>query len=260
MEKLNDLGLGAKAHRTEPNTSTAKPQRRLRIGLIVAAVLLVAVAAGAAYVWLSGGSGAPTSATTAPALARQSDDARALFQIVPDESEARFIIDEVLLGSPTTVVGATQQLAGEMLVDIADPSSAQLGDILVNVDTLATDNEFRNRALRGQILQSGRPEYEFAEFTGLRATGLPDHAAVGDTLAFQIEGMLRLRDVTHGVVFDATVTGASADRLEGQAQARIERADYGLTIPEAPGVANVSETVLLELDFVAEMTNPPVSN
>ena len=47
------------------------------------------------------------------------------------------------------------------------------------------------------------------------------------------------------------VTPVSETRIEGSAHATVLRADYGLQIPNAPGVANVSEEVGLEIDFVA---------
>lgn len=83
--------------------------------------------------------------------------APAVFEIVPAESQARFIIDEVLRGAPVTVVGATDQVAGQIAVDPANPAATQVGQILVNARTLATDNDFRNRAIKNQILNTRAP-------------------------------------------------------------------------------------------------------
>ena len=66
------------------------------------------------------------------------------FEIVPAESEARFVIDEVLRGAPKTVVGTTDQVAGQLALDPVDLSSAQVGTIQVNARTLATDNDFNH--------------------------------------------------------------------------------------------------------------------
>lgn len=172
-----------------------------------------------------------------------------LFAIVQAESEARFMIDEVLRGEPKTVVGVTDQVAGEILYDPADPSSAQVGTILVNARTLATDSGGRNRAIGNQILLTG--DYEFISFTPTAISGLPDSAEVGESVSFQITGDLTIRDVTHEVTFEAMVVPVSEDRLEGTAKTIIIKEDYGLTIPNVPFVANVSEEVVLEIDFVA---------
>ncbi|NWF69001.1 MAG: YceI family protein [Chloroflexi bacterium] len=223
---------------------------------IVLALIVLAALAGAAaflYIWFSGGSGqpsAPISAPTLPADASASD-ARTLLRIVPEESAVRFIINETLFGAPTTVVGETNQVAGDLLVDFSMPSNSEIGTIRINMATIATDNEFRNRALRGQILQSSRPEFEFAEFAPTALTGLPDTLTIGTPINFQITGNLTVRGVTQEVTFAATVTAASETRLEGSASAQVLYTDFDMTIPNARGVADVTEEVQLEIDFVA---------
>jgi polyisoprenoid-binding protein YceI len=172
-----------------------------------------------------------------------------LFEIVQADSEVRFILDEVLRGNPKTVIGATDQIAGEILYDAADPASAQVGTILVNARTLVTDDDRRNRAIGNQILDSGN--FEFISFTPTAVTGIPASVGPGESVIFQITGDLTIRDVTTEVTFQATVVHVSADRLEGTATTTVQRGDYGLTIPNVPFVANVSEEVVLEIDFVA---------
>jgi polyisoprenoid-binding protein YceI len=170
-------------------------------------------------------------------------------QIVADESEARFVINEVLNNAPKTVIGTTNQVAGELAVDPSDPTKSQVGVIQVNARTLATDSDFRNRAIKNQILQTD--QYELITFTPKKYVGLPTSGAVGQSYSFQIVGDLTIRDVTREVTFDVTATPASADRLEGTAQTTIRYADYGITIPQVRQVASVDEQVRLEIDFVA---------
>lgn len=64
-------------------------------------------------------------------------------------------------------------------------------------------------------------------------------------------GDLTIRDVTRPVTFDATVTRGSSDRLEGTATTTVRYADWGISIPQVPMVASVSDALRLELDFVA---------
>lgn len=194
---------------------------------------------------------AATEEATPEATATPEPAAAVLFRIVPDESEVRFILTEELRGVPTTVIGRTNQVAGDLLVDFAAPGSSRVGVIRINARTLATDNEFRNRAIRGEILQSSRAEYEFSDFTPTALTGLPASVEVGQAVTFQITGELKVRDITQTVTFEATVTVVSEDRLEGSAITTVQRGDYNLVIPSVPGVANVSEAVRLEIDFVA---------
>jgi polyisoprenoid-binding protein YceI len=229
--------------------------RLLRPALVIVLIATVLVIVGMAYIWFSGGSGQASGETTAPALVPQSGDTRTLFHFTPAESEVRFIVGETLLGSPKTVVGSTNEVAGELLVDFETPANSQMGTIRVNVRTLRTDNEFRNRALRGQILQADQADFEFAEFTPTGLLGLPEKITMGEPFALQISGNLTVHGVTREVTFDATLTPISESRIEGSAQATVLHQDFGMTIPEAPGVANVSDEVRLEIDFVAQSVN-----
>lgn len=173
------------------------------------------------------------------------------FSIVPDDSEVRFQLDEDLRGTRTTVVGRTDQVAGDITVNFDDPAQSSVGTIVINMRTLATDNEFRNRAIRGEILLSARDEFEFGEFNPTSITGLPDSVTIGEPFTFQITGNLVLRGVSNEVTFDVTVTPVSETRIEGTASAVVDRTLYGMEIPSAPGVANVEEEVELYIDFVA---------
>lgn len=195
--------------------------------------------------------GASAAEATAPAAQGEATaEGPLIFEIVPSESEARFVIDEVLRGSPTTVVGATDQVAGQISIDPADPTASQVGVIQVNARTLATDNEARNRAIKNFILQTN--SFEFITFSPTSITGLPESGAVGESYTFQVAGDLTIRDVTQPATFDVTVTPVSEERLEGTAMTTVLYRDFGLAIPDSPSVDTVADEVRLELEFVAQ--------
>ncbi len=192
---------------------------------------------------------APTEAPTEAASA-----GRGLYRINTELSEVRFILTEELFGTPKTVIGATDQIAGDIIVDFGNPASSQVGEIRINARTLETDDENRNRALRNQILQSRQDEFEFSTFVPTSVMGLPEEPVeVGDTITFEIIGDLTVRHITNPVTFMVTATLASEERLEGAASTTVTREAYELTIPNAPGVANVSDEVTLEINFVADL-------
>ncbi len=172
-----------------------------------------------------------------------------LYRISQAQSRVRFELDEDLRGVRITVVGETDQVAGELAVDLADLAATQVGVIRINARTLTTDNDFRNRAIQNQILQTGA--YEFITFTPTAVNGLPASARVGETLSFTIVGDLTIRDVTNEVTFAVTATAVSPTQISGTAIATIQRAAYNLRIPEVPSVANVEEEVQLIIEFVA---------
>ncbi len=225
--------------------------RRVLYGISTLVVLgLAIVIAGAAYIYFSGGSSEASAPISAPELNAVDADGT-LFRMVSEESEVRFLIDEVLRGQPKTAVGSTNQVAGDILVDVQSPANSRLGTIRVNVRTLETDNEFRDRAIRSRILMSARDEFEFSEFVPTAMMGLPDSVTIGEPIAFTATGDLTVRDITKEVSFRVTVTPVSDTRLEGIAEATVLRSDYDLEIPQVPSVANVSDEVRLEISFAA---------
>lgn len=171
------------------------------------------------------------------------------FVIVGEESEARFIIDELLLGAPKTVIGTTSELSGELTVNAANPSASEIGPIQVDANTFITDNDRRNGAIRRFILQTSR--YKFITFTPTAISGMPDAVSIGDEVSFDVSGDLTIRDITNPVSFTVTLQIVSESELQGIATTVIAREAYALTIPQVPSVANVSEEVIVEFDFVA---------
>jgi polyisoprenoid-binding protein YceI len=197
--------------------------------------------------------GEPTAASAPTEAAGEAPaSGHLIFALEASGSEVRFYIDEVLRGQPKTVEGVTNQIAGELAVDPADLSTAQVGIIQINARTFATDSGQRDRAIRNFILQTD--QYEFITFTPTAITGLSGSAAPGDTFAFEVTGDLTIRDITQPVVFTVTATAVSPTQLSGSASTTVNRSDFALTIPNVPQVADVSEAVILEFEFTASAT------
>ena len=171
------------------------------------------------------------------------------FVIVPEESEARFSIDEELFGQPKTVIGTTNAITGEITVDAANPAASVIGPIQIEAGTFVTDNDRRNGAIRRFILQSNR--YQFITFSSTELTGMPESVAVGDEVEFEVTGDLTVREVTNPVLFIVTLQVISESELRGSAATILVLDDFELTIPEVPSVANVGEEFIVEFDFVA---------
>ncbi|MEP6985462.1 MAG: YceI family protein [Chloroflexota bacterium] len=194
--------------------------------------------------------GAEAAAAIQAAAAAQSAAAGTLYRIGTTGSQVSFTLTEELRGTPTTVVGTTDQVAGDIFVDFTTPTNSKMGVININARTLVTDQESRNRALRSNILQSANDKYQFITFTPTSITGLPDKVAMGTTINFKVIGDLKIRDIVQSVTFDVSVT-ATADSLTGSATTQVTRDMYNLQIPNAPGVANVSNDVTLDIKFTA---------
>ena len=149
-----------------------------RTVLAVVAVVLVATV-GAATWWFSQGTESPSVDVTAPAVETTTtatadpgdattttssgeDAADPATYALTEDTQASFTITEELRGTPTTVVGMSTIVLGEIAVDPADPASTlQIGTILINARDFTTDSGSRNRAIRGPILDAD--SFEFIE-------------------------------------------------------------------------------------------------
>jgi polyisoprenoid-binding protein YceI len=223
------------------------------VAFSVAAVVLI-VGAIAASIYIFGGAGgrsstAAKSTVTVPTLTSSSGST--VFTLDGSSSKATFTIDEVLFGSPNTVVGQTNQVAGQILVNQQDPSQSRLGEIKVDLSTLVTDNDLRNHTLQGRILETGQSGNQYATFVATSITGLPASIAVGQQMSFKITGALTVHGVTKTVTFDAQVKEVSAKQLTGQARTTIYYSDFNISIPNVPSVSSVGERVKLAITFTA---------
>ena len=189
--------------------------------------------------------------TTAPTEAPQVPE-RSLYRITSEESEVRFRINEILLGNPTEVIGTTSSVAGDMIINFADPPASQLGEIAINARTLKTDNEFRDQSIRGQILQTNNSDNEFIRFVPTELTSIQtEPVSVGSTVEFDIVGDLTVKGTTNSVTFNASATIETEDRVMGSASTSLLYADFGINIEAPPSVSGIEDTVILEIDFVA---------
>lgn len=245
------------------------------------AAVIIAVGGGAfAWLWFAGGSGEPSTELTTPTIAdsdttvadsepettgtdqspettsTETTEAQTTgdvaFVIDSSQSTASFEIDEELRGNPNRVVGTTDQVAGQVSVDPSDLSTIEFSQIIVNARTFETDSSQRDRAIRGPvILNSASDEFEFVTFDVTSVVGLEGQAEPGAGLDFTITGDLTVKGTTNPVTFDVSATFSDESTIEGSASATVLRSDFDIGIPSVPGVANVSDEVVLNLDFVA---------
>jgi polyisoprenoid-binding protein YceI len=234
--------------------------------LLVLAVVVVAGAGLVGWLYFAGGSGEPTVSLTTPTIATTTTTegssgetsttvggaGETAFVIDQEQSQVRFELEENLRGNPNQVVGFTNAVFGQVLVDPARPEAAQISEIVINARTLMTDDENRDRAMRGPvILNSASDEFELITFLPTAIEGLEGPIEVGDEVEFTVTGDLTIKGVTNETTFDVTATLVDGTTIQGLAESVVQRSDFEIGIPNVPGVANVSEDVTLILDFVA---------
>lgn len=223
------------------------------ISIAISIVAFVAVVSVGAFFYITRDIAAPTTDISESVAAIEVTDSttETVFEIDTTATTAEYNIYELLNGADKTVVGTTDQVAGQIALNLSDLSQSEIGELKINARTFATDNDRRDNAVARYVLQSEDDANEFIVFQATEITGLSGSANVGDTVEFQVTGDLTVAGVTQRVSFDVTATIASEDQITGTAETVISRADFNLTIPEVPSVANVGDDVTLKLDFTA---------
>src|SRR5687767_5795802 len=112
--------------------------------MVIAALIMVGCAAGSPTpvvptletVSSSPTQAAPETESSSPTEAASETDSSSTspmtFALVPEETQARFVINEILNGAPKTVIGATNAVSGELMPDFATPTNTQIGTIRVD--------------------------------------------------------------------------------------------------------------------------------
>lgn len=226
--------------------------RTIRYALITA--LLVAVVSTGAFFYFTRDIAAPSQSvqdTVEQLEATDTSGEQVVYRISQSDSQVEYNIFEVLNGADKTVVGTTSEVAGDILLDLSNPSASEVGDISINARTFATDEDRRDNAVARFVLQSESDANEFITFKATSISGLPDSITQGSAVDFQVTGDLTISGVTKSVTFTVNGTLSADNQLSGHAETTVLRSDYGLTIPDVPFVANVGDEVTLKLDFVA---------
>lgn len=228
-----------------------------RVGAAVAALGIIALAALAFYIYGpsasgTGGTGGTGGGAASAAATLSPTTTGKVFTIDASSSQASFTTHEVLLGQPKAVVGTTNGVSGQILVDTTTPSKSAVGAIRIDLTGLTTDSDMRNQTIQNRILETSDPSNQYATFVTKSVSGLPSSVAVGQKLTFTLTGDLTIHQVTRTVTFTATATLTSATELTGQAQTTIHYSDYNISIPNVPQVSDVSDTVTLALAFTAK--------
>ena len=213
----------------------------MRQGLVVLSLILLMVGSSGPR---AGATAAVPSPTTPPSGSER-------YVVVPAESRAVYRAEEVFFGPNNrfhVAVGTTNAVRGELWIDRSDPRRSRIGAITVDISTLKSDANERDRMIRTQWLESSR--FPMAQFTPTAITGLPDAYVPGQELFVQIVGDLTVRQVTRPVTF-ATTLKLNGPALTGVATTNILMTDFGFSPPSLLGILKAQNQVTIEFDFTA---------
>lgn len=184
-----------------------------------------------------------------PVLAAPTET-QTLYRIDPNQSQASYSVQEVYVGTidGKLVVGETNGIAGDVLIDWNDFTQSQLGMITVDVEQLTSDSRQRDRQIRRSYLESSK--YPEATFIPEEAQAFPSTVGLGESVQFVIHGFLTVKDIT--VLSDWTIDlTLKEDKLLGRATTTILMSDFGVGPISIVGLLATEDEMQLTLEFVA---------
>ena len=192
---------------------------------------------------------AATQAAAQPTAAAPAAGSAAVYRIDAAQSEARYEVGETFFQGNrfNLAVGRTKGIAGEVLVDFANPANSQIGPIVINVSQLTSDEGRRDNYIRNNALQSS--QYPEATFKPTKVEGLPASAKPGDQLTLKVTGDLTVKQTTKPVTFDVTLQ-ADQNMLTGTAAAEIVLSDFDAG-PIQLAMLQTEDKAKLVFEFVA---------
>ena len=222
--------------------------RSLVIGALVGAAL-VSVGLVVFVVLPDGGSGPSGPVVVhAPQLVAANETQR-VFRIDPGRSTARYqAFEEFLDSSVGSPVGETSAIAGDILIEPANPDGSRLGTLVANVESLESDSGMRDSRLRKAYLESSSYPEAKLDFVGF--VGLPESFETGREYSVQIEGDLTVKGVTAPTVWDFTFEFDDA-RLWGTARTEVLMSTFDVGPISVVGLLKTRDEVFLTIDLVA---------
>jgi polyisoprenoid-binding protein YceI len=187
----------------------------------------------------------PPAATTGPVDAAS----MVTLALLPAETTVSYSVDETFLSEGNklaTAVGVTNRVTGSLSFDPNQPAQVEFGEFTVDISTLKSDRDRRDRAIQTRWLESAT--FPIAKFNVTGMSGFPESPQEGQPFSFQMTGDLTVREATQPVTWDVTATYQDG-KLTGKATTSIMMADWGVEPPNIAGVLIVKDGVTLTIDF-----------
>ena len=172
--------------------------------------------------------------------------------LVTQGTLATYIVNEVLRGSPNTVVGKTDNVSGSVQFFHNDISSSKIAQVRINARTFKTDSGSRDNAVVGLIFKSHKPENEFITYKPDTVQAEKNSLAEGESTKVTFVGTLTISGKSRKAVFAGSIKRDTASTLSVQASSVVRYADYGLSVPDLSFLADVDEEVTLKINLIAK--------
>jgi polyisoprenoid-binding protein YceI len=230
-----------------------RPRRRRlllgALGVLVVAGLTAGIYAWSQYHTLTSAKYQVVSYTVPSAPHLVANSGETVYRVDPTHSSLTYAISEKLFGHKThTARGTTNGIAGEIALNERAPAQSRVGQIVVNVEQLHSDNNLRDAKMRQSNLASH--DYPLAQLTVSKLRGLPAHLDEGATYHFTIASQLVVKNTPAGVTWAAT-GNVSDGRLTATATTRVKLSTWNIGPIRISGLVSTSDDVTLTMKLVA---------
>ena len=172
--------------------------------------------------------------------------------VIGEGSTARYLVREQLAGLnlPNDAIGETPDVSGVVVFGPDGTVQPERSQLLVNLQTLRSDESRRDRYLRSNSLESSR--FPQAEFAVREAPGLEWPLPTGGEGSFQLVGDMTVHGVTKPLTWVVTARFAEGSAV-GLAKTEFTFGEFDMAVPRLFFILSVDDHIRLELDFVASI-------
>ena len=173
--------------------------------------------------------------------------------IVSRESQAKYSLNEILNGVPTFVVGTSNKIEGQIMVDdTVTPAKIKIGDISLDATSFKSDKDLRDKNLINLMLRSNLEENRYIVFKTTEVRGVPETLVKDQSFPIEIIGNLAISGNVKPVTFTGNATWKADNTLAGSVSTDLAYEDFGLYIPDLPFLSNVDKIVKLDINLKTE--------
>ena len=178
-----------------------------------------------------------------------------LYRISPDNgSEVSYRVTERLAGVSRVAVGTSTVVAGDIKINLVDPSLSEVGEIVVNVEMFESDSNLRDKRIRHDFLES--THWPFARFVptmieGLDAVSVDDNSVDGNSYRVSITGELTVKETTLEQSFHGTVR-VGPDQITALMTATVLSSSYDVGPINIARLTHTSDEVELVFGLFAD--------
>ena len=172
-----------------------------------------------------------------------------VYRIDPSASTVGYSVDEKLFGHSThRAEGTTNGVAGDIALNDVRPSASRVGQIVVNVEQLHSDNNLRDARMRQTYLDSH--DFPLAYLTVAGFDGMPAAVHDGTTYHFTMRSQLTVKKVPAAVTWNVDASVADG-KLTATATADVKMSTFGIGPISIAGLVSTGNDVTLTMKLTA---------